>query len=682
VICPLPDSLEGCPGRKRRHWNRVSSTARASSRALLDQEVFSRRRITILGIVAVLTALVVLMLSTVNAVPAPAPVQQVEITKAASDPTPRVGEFLTFTLRFRNVSTETLQTRVTDPNPAPAYLEILPSTIQGGATYSQAIDGVVWEGALAHSPAAWVAVSYQVQVTSIPTAGLAAGFLITNTATTVDLQNPGVPAGEAEATVRVLPWRVFLPLVGRDCCPGSATVASPFALEIAALHQIQGQGLALTVDPLTEAEWLALYDEAFPTLVEALEESGAGWARVRINWSWIQPDPPPAGYVWGPYHDEKLRLVAETGVQLIASVEHAPDWAADSPCAPIYSDRLGDFAQFLTDLVNRYEEPPWSIKHWELVNEPDGTWPNLWQGGLGCWGYDGDQYAQMLAVAYPAIKGADPGATVLMGGVAHDWFTEYGGPFYRYFPDDVMEAGGGSYVDVLSFHYFPDFRAEWERWDPDSYERQMGWLPAPTCGDLFDGQGTAYEARGVDLIAKTTHFRNRMSACFEVSKPVWVTELAEHGYANDPDSLAQQARYVIQGYARGLAAGAENITWYALVTINDSYEQGLLFDDFTPKPAFYAYKTLTAELTAYTYARTLSVPAVEGYVFASPCGQEKTVAWGSGTLTFEAVQLRVVDRQGDVTFVVDGGAGDVDGATNSAIRLQLTADPVFVAVSG
>jgi len=432
------------------------------------------------------------------------------------------------------------------------------------------------------------------------------------------------------------------------------------------------------MQPMSEAGWLATMEEAFPTLLEALKESGAGWARVRVSWRWIQPDPPPAPYVWGPYHDEKLRLVAETGVRLIATVADAPSWAAESPCAPVYQDRLDEFAQFVTDLVNRYKEPPWNIHHWELFNEPDGTWPNGWAGGLGCMGYYGNRYADMLAAAYLAIKAADPDATVLMGGVAHDWFVEYDGPFYRYFPDEVMESGGGSYFDVLNFHYFPDWHAEWERWDPKSPDRRYGWLPVPTCGNLFDGQGTAYEAWGVDLIAKTTHFRNRMRACFELNKPVWVTELAEHGYPNNPTSLAQQARYVIQGYARGLAAGVENITWYALVTPNDSYHQGLLFDDLTPKPAFYAYKTMTAELRGYAYARTLNVPNVEGYVFATPCGREKTVAWGSGRLTFPAGRLRVVDRWGNETFIVDGGAGDADGTQNGIVTLQLSAEPIFV----
>jgi len=511
---------------------------------------------------------------------------------------------------------------------------------------------------------------------------------------------PALPfstSGHVVQAQGVITHTTYLPLIvgGNNSCT-ALEVPSPFSLQIAALHQVAGTEIATlrqaegdspesNLRPLAEAEWLAVYDQPFPTLMAALKESGAGWARVRINWSWIEPNPPQAGqppnYVWGPYHDQKLRAGAETGVKLIATVADLPDWAGVSPCTPLYPDRRDEFARFLTDLVKRYKQPPYNIRHWELFNEPDGTWENLWAGGLGCWGNSGDQYAQMLAVAYPAIKAADPGATVLLGGVAHDWFTEYAGPFYRYFPDDVMAAGGGKFVDALSFHYFPDFHAEWDRWDPNSPDRRNGWLPAPTCGDLFDAKGTEYEATGSDITAKTNHFRNRMRTCFGVNKPIWITELAEHGYANDTNSLNQQARYVIQGHVRGLAAGVKNITWYALSTPNDSYQQALLFDDLAPKPAFYAYKTLTTELDGFEYARTLTIAAGEGYVFKRPCGPEKTVAWGSGSYTLTAGSVRIVNRTGTAKTVLDGAAEDMDQIKDGKIKLQLSADPIFISLN-
>ena len=472
-------------------------------------------------------------------------------------------------------------------------------------------------------------------------------------------------------------FTVTLPLVVRNYFPRlPCSTASPFGIEIAALDQIQPPtSQAQSVSAVQEAEWLARVESGFATLVDALEASGTCWTRLQVNWAMIQPEPPPAPYVWGPYHDNLLGLVAESSAQMIAVVHDIPGWAQDAGEQRIAPDRMDEFAQFLTDLVNRYKQPPYNIHHWELFNEPDGTesWP-----GIGGWGNQGGQYAQMLSLAYPAIKTADPGATVLLGGQAYDWFTENpGGKFNRYFVDGVMAAGGSDYLDVTNFHYFSDFFAEWERWLPNG-----NW---PTCGDVEDQQGTPYEAWGIDLVAKTNHFRNRLRTCFQVDKPVWVTELAEHGDADQPEVLAQQARYVVQGHTRALAAGVERAIWFALVSPSyDPWDQGLLYDtDWSPKPAFYTYRTLIYEMTGYTYAYSLNVPGVEGYVFRDAAQQEKIVAWAWGEpgqpafLTYApASRLRVVDRGGQVTFVLDGGLGDEDGIQNSSVRLRLPAPPV------
>jgi hypothetical protein len=395
----------------------------------------------------------------------------------------------------------------------------------------------------------------------------------------------------------------------------------------------------------------------------------------------IQPEPPDIApnYKWD-WHDEKLALVSETGVRLISVVDFVPDWARGEPfpdlrCTNISEDRLDEFGQFLTELVRRYKDPPWNIHVWELRNEPDGTTPERALVGQGCGGYRPDLYAKMLEVAYQAIKSVDPEAMVLMGGLAYDGFVEYGGPFYRYFPDEVMGNGGGEYIDATNIHYFHDFYLQWERWVPHGNP--------PTCGDVEDGAGTPYAAWGIDLIAKMNHFRNRMLTCHGVDKPLWVTELAEHGFPGDNLSLNQQARYVIQGTVRGLAADAVNVTWFALVTPpGDPSEQGLLAQDFTPKPSFDAYQTMTRELRSWEYSGTLSQPNVEGYVFLNARQQEKIVAWAIGKpqqnvlLVFgAAARLWVVDRYGNATGVEDGGPGDADGKVNGSISLDLPEVP-------
>jgi hypothetical protein len=477
--------------------------------------------------------------------------------------------------------------------------------------------------------------------------------------------------------------RVYIPYFSRV-----EKKQSPFWIEIAALHLVPAQ-IELGVQPeMSFAEWRAYLEEAFPTLIDALVDSGATGTRIFLNWSELEPDPPVDGqpqynaYMWD-WYDDRLKQIGDAGIEILLTIAGPPPWAvdngdADPGCGPIYNHRLDEFTRFLTDVVNRYKLPPYYVAHWELINEPDYTYPD---GGYGhgCWGFVGDKYANMLSVAYPAIKSADPSGTVLQGGIALEWFDgeAWDGRFNRYFADDVMAAGGGSFIDALNFHYFTFYRDEWERWDPNSEDRKNGWLKAPTCGDYFDGEGTEYYAGGIDLIAKTSHYRNRMNACFGVDKPLWVTELADFGYPNDPPTIPRQARYVIKGNVRGLADGVAKIVWYALVAPAD-YGAGLLYEDLSPKEAFQAYKTLTAELEGFTYDQTLDVSNVEAYVFLSGGGQQKIVAWGSGKLTLIANELHIVDRDGIETLILDGGPEDEDGSQNGSVKYQTTEEPVFI----
>ncbi|UCE01048.1 MAG: cellulase family glycosylhydrolase, partial [Chloroflexota bacterium] len=354
---------------------------------------------------------------------------------------------------------------------------------------------------------------------------------------------------------------LHIPLVFRTRM--TPDVRSPFSVQIAALHQVSltAESLQTQLNANAQTKSGSSGDEfqAYQNLASAIKDSGADWVRLRIEWELIEavepvPDQPPV-YDW-QYHDDNIVKVADTGVRIIATIADSPTWAAETPCAPIYPERLNDYARFLRDLVTRYKAPPYNIQHWELINEPDSDrYSTGHLSGVGCWAYDGDRYAQTLVEAFQAIKEADPQAKVLMGGLAYDWFFEYGGPFYRYFSDDVMNYGGGQYIDALNLHFFTDFRAEWDRWNPQSQDRLSGWLPAPTCGVVDNGQGTAYEVEGFDVVAKISHFRNRMNACFGVSKPIWLTEVAGHGYTDDQTSLIEQARYVIQVYARALSTG-------------------------------------------------------------------------------------------------------------------------------
>jgi len=469
--------------------------------------------------------------------------------------------------------------------------------------------------------------------------------------------------------------KLYLPIIENKAC-SVLPIESPFSIEIAALHQISP--INLIDQEISDEQFYAWYNQAYPTLLSALKDSGAGWTRIVIRWFDIEPNEPvqgvptysQSGLQW---YDDRINQITQTGVKIIAVVNSAPAWANNSlSCPAITSDHLQEYQQFLTDLVTRYSQPPYNIKTWEIFNESDNTTLARAESHT-CFGNYSSLYAQVLSNSYQTIKSVDPNATVLMSGIAYEWWTEapYNGPFYRYFPDDVVAAGGASFFDALNFHYFPDYHAEWERWNPPAQP--------PTCSRPPEQPGLAYDSSGIDVIAKNKYFTNRMSTCYSVNKPVWLTETGEHGVITDAGSLNNQAYYVIKGYSRGLAAGIKNITWFTLAQPELSDNQSLLFADLSPKPAFNTYKTLVSQLTNYKYDRTLlSNPNTEAYVFRNSCNDEKIVAWGNNIPIniSPANSLEVTDYLGNVSTIQDGGLGDADGSINGSIQVRLLIDPM------
>jgi hypothetical protein len=466
---------------------------------------------------------------------------------------------------------------------------------------------------------------------------------------------------------------VYLPYNANNYC---GAWESPFSLEIAALHQITTTNVM--EQKVREEQYYAWYNQAFPTLLTALKDSGAGWTRIVINWSEIEPNEPliPDSPVFTntQWYDDRLSMISQAGVKIIGVINGAPAWANGPEanlCPAITTDHVQEYQQFLNFVVRRYSQPPYNIHTWEIFNEADNTTEGRAVSHT-CLGFYSDIYAQVLSTSYQTIKVIDANATVLMSGIAYENWTEYpNGVFDRYFPDDVITQTVENNFDALNIHYFPDYHLEWERWNPPANP--------PTCSRPPEDPGTPYDGSGIDVIAKKNFFTNRMSTCFGVNKPIWLTELSEHGVITDTGSLRNQAYYVLKGYSRGLAAGIKNITWFALGVPNDTYHQALLFPDLSPKPAYYAFKTLVSQLNTLTYDHTISFSGGEAYVFKNSCNYEKIVAWGNNVpiTVSPATRLEVTDFYGQVTTIQDGGLGDIDGSVNGSIQVFLSLDPMI-----
>ena len=102
----------------------------------------------------------------------------------------------------------------------------------------------------------------------------------------------------------------------------------------------------------------------------------------------------------------------------------------------------GRYAAYAARLARRYG--PLGVHHWEVWNEENS--PTFWQPGV-----DAALYTRLLAAAYPAIKAADPAATVILGGLAPQADS---GTSQRpqTFLVNVYKAGGRPFFDAVALH--------------------------------------------------------------------------------------------------------------------------------------------------------------------------------------------------------------------------------------
>ncbi len=385
---------------------------------------------------------------------------------------------------------------------------------------------------------------------------------------------------------------------------------------------------------------------------------GPGWIRVGLSWSRLEPSNTTSeGFEWSVY-DGGFAAAAQAGIQPIVAISGNPSWAASISCGPIDPAYLQDYASFLQALVGRYSAAPYNVHYWELYNEPDNSdMARSWLGG--CWGGKGKEYGDMLKVAYPAIKSADPQAQVVLGSLAYDWFLP-SGPFDRAFLDDILGSGpnqahAGAYFDVMGFHYYPAFRADWE------------------------GYGT-------DVIGKTNYLRNKL-ASFGVSKPIVVTELNQ--WSKSPEgnggSDEEQSDYVVQAFARSMAAELRFSIWFTLADYNE-WGYGLLNQDLTVKPSYTTYRALSNMMAGAVYRGPMTINGsrpsnVEGYTFTMPGSQERHVMWvtapGTVRLSFPGSSVVVTDKNGSRTSVSDSA----DGAMDGLVTVTVTGRPIYLDVT-
>jgi hypothetical protein len=297
------------------------------------------------------------------------------------------------------------------------------------------------------------------------------------------------------------------------------------------------------------------------------KEAGVKWIREDLQWSSIEPERGKFNFA---FTDSVVNIAKKNGISVYAIVGYWTTWTREYT-----KEGIDDYITFLKKMVIRYKN---DIHQWEIWNEPNIF---FWQGPQ-------EMYAELLMKSYIAIKDIDPSAQVLgisTSGIDFDFIQKM---------QDLQAP-----FDVLTIHPYRSKLVESE-----------------FISELKRASGMAVLPGGKQ-------------------RPVWITEMGWTTYTPHnswvqegflPTPLRVQAELIVRTYLSCIISGIDpKVFWYDLRndgTDPHNFEDniGIMYKDFSPKPAYIAYSTMTRTLKGMKFVSTLPMP--EG-IFAGVFEEEQ-----------------------------------------------------------
>jgi hypothetical protein len=320
-----------------------------------------------------------------------------------------------------------------------------------------------------------------------------------------------------------------------------------------------------------------LYFESYEQIDAALDEMQAmGVNTVRIGIPWAGINPVEGYYDWSQ-SDYLINAADERGMGILAVITTTPTYQQNG--SGVYSEPIDPaaYGEFAGMAAERYAG---KVGAYEIWNEPNAA---PYYGPTP----DPAGYTELLQAAYPAIKAADPEATVV-GGVVGSTIT-YGNLTLNpvTFVDQMYDAGAQGYFDALSFH-------------PYQYTTPFsmgGYHPDSPLNQLDD-------------------IHDLMVANGDGDKLIWASE---YGQPTAVSSEAEQAAYLEDMLTTWREIGYTGPAFvYTLEddltgSTNPEDTFGLIRDDGTWKPAAYVIQELaqSEETTPEIAQMALALPQAE-----------------------------------------------------------------------
>jgi hypothetical protein len=322
-----------------------------------------------------------------------------------------------------------------------------------------------------------------------------------------------------------------------------------------------------------------------PSQLERLKRGGVDSMRVMVDWSGAQSSP-RAELQWGGI-DATIRALAEARIEALPFLYGAPRWAVNQVAVPgtgggakapahlPVNGRAGQgWSAFVRGAVERYgprgtfwsenpELPRDPVRTWQIWNEPNFKYfvarPNP------------AEYGRLVKRSARAIRAADPGAKVLLGGL----FAKPG-EAGKFRPPRAFTAA--DFLDKM-------------------YRRTPG-LAAAINGVALHPYTTSY----LKLPGEIEELRRVLRAHRDAGEGIWITEL---GWSSEPPSRRDAFAKGVNGQVAQLNGAfrllrnnqgrwrLRQVFWFSVDdhpnACNFCDGTGLFRKGFKPKPSWRAY---------------------------------------------------------------------------------------------
>jgi hypothetical protein len=370
---------------------------------------------------------------------------------------------------------------------------------------------------------------------------------------------------------------------------------------------------------------------------DLLKMRKTGIRYVRFDLFWHEIERAKGVYIWGPFdrmimslkrHDLKPILILDYGNKL-----YQPEGGGIRT-----EEARQGFANFAAAAVARYNNRIPGII-WEVWNEPNSN--NFWGPKRNA-----DEFVALIKAAVPAMRKADPTATIVSGGILELFWS-----VTQAYLERCFELGLLKEVDGLGVHLYGGGRNQF----PERILEELGDLR----------KRMAAHGAPPDYPVLNTEYGAGVKGFEKLRGP------------NRADQERGQAEAYVRMYLLTLLARLKLNIWYEWRWRDNLSNQAILNSDGSPRAIYTAIETLNDRFAGYTFERRIEQPGKDDYVliFAKD-GRRRIAAWTTGDPRTIAMEVASSAISLDTTGML-GESGSVE-VRNGRFSANLTTSPIYI----